>query len=91
MFWGDPLADFVSLALLDDIEKDRDFLAGYQEGGGRAEFTDPARRRLALYRSYLYLIMLTETIPRDMGDEHDAWLRDTVAPELVAALDELAR
>ncbi|MGW0569940.1 phosphotransferase family protein [Streptomyces tauricus] len=91
MLWGDPLADFVSLALLDDIEKDRDFLAGYQESGGRAEFTDPARRRLALYRSYLYLIMLTETIPRDMGDEHDAWLRDTVAPELVAALDELTR
>ncbi|MFE7029154.1 phosphotransferase family protein [Streptomyces sp. NPDC057621] len=91
MFWGDPLADFVSLALLDDIEKDRDFLAGYQEGGGRAEFTAPARRRLALYRSYLYLIMLTETVPRAMGAEHDAWLRDTVAPELVAALDELTR
>jgi len=91
MFWGDPLADFVSLALLDDIEKDRDFLTGYQEMGGRAEFTHPARRRLALYRSYLYLIMLVETIPRDMGEEHAVWLRDTVAPELVAALDELAR
>ncbi|MFE1796488.1 phosphotransferase family protein [Streptomyces sp. NPDC059517] len=91
MFWGDPLADFVSLALLDDIEKDRDFLAGYQDGGGRAEFTDPARRRLALYRSYLYLIMLTETVPRAMGAEHDTWLRDAVAPELVGTLDELTR
>ncbi|MFF3483208.1 phosphotransferase family protein [Streptomyces sp. NPDC002701] len=91
MFWGDPLADFVSLALLDDIEKDHDFLAGYQEAGGRAEFTRPARRRLALYRSYLCLIMLVETVPREMGEEHDTWLRDAVAPELLAALDELAR
>ncbi|MBV1935875.1 aminoglycoside phosphotransferase family protein [Streptomyces sp. BV286] len=91
MFWGDPLADFVSLALLDDIEKDRDFLTEYQEEGGRAEFTGSARRRLALYRSYLYLIMLVETVPRAMGEQHDAWLRDAVAPELVAALDEVAR
>jgi aminoglycoside phosphotransferase (APT) family kinase protein len=94
-FWGDPLADFVSLALLDDIEKDRDFLAGCrtvsQKSDGRAEFTDSARRRLALYRSYLHLIMLTETVPRDMGDEHDRRLRDTVAPELIAALVELTR
>ncbi|MDQ0772586.1 aminoglycoside phosphotransferase (APT) family kinase protein [Streptomyces aurantiacus] len=89
MFWGDPLADFVSLAVLDDIEKDRDFLGGYQEAGGRAEFGRSARLRLALYRSYLYLIMLIETIPRDMGERHAAWLRDVVAPELVAALDEL--
>ncbi|MEU5702470.1 phosphotransferase family protein [Streptomyces aurantiacus] len=89
MFWGDPLADFVSLAVLDDIEKDRDFLSGYQEAGGRAEFGRSARLRLALYRSYLYLIMLIETIPRDMGERHAAWLRDVVAPELVAALDEL--
>ncbi len=89
MFWGDPLADFVSLAVLDDIEKDRDLLRGYQEAGGRAEFGRSARLRLALYRSYLYLIMLVETIPRDMGDGHAAWLRDVVAPELVAALDEL--
>ncbi|MFI1414174.1 phosphotransferase family protein [Streptomyces sp. NPDC020707] len=95
MFWGDPLADFVSLALLDDIEKDRDFLAGYrtvrQEEDVQAEFTDSARRRLALYRSYLYLIMLTETVPRGMGDEHGTWLRDTVAPELGTAVDELTR
>ncbi|MFS8197785.1 phosphotransferase family protein [Streptomyces sp. CWNU-52B] len=91
MFWGDPLADFVSLALLDDIEKDRDFLSGYQEAGGRVEFTRPARLRLALYRSYLYLIMLVETVPRGTAEDDLAWRRDTVVPELVAALDELAR
>ncbi|MFI6561982.1 phosphotransferase family protein [Streptomyces sp. NPDC050534] len=89
MFWGDPLADFVSLALLGDIKKDESFLAGYREAGGRAEFDTPALLRLALYRAYLYLIMLTETIPREAGEEHDRWVQDVVAPELVAALDEI--
>jgi aminoglycoside phosphotransferase (APT) family kinase protein len=89
MFWGDPLADFVSLALLGDIRKEEAFLAGYREVGGRAEFDVPARLRLALYRAYLYLIMLTETVPRAYDAGHDVWLQETVAPELVAALDEI--
>lgn len=89
MFWGDPLADFVSLALLGDIKKDEDFLAGYQEAGGRAVFDTPARLRLALYRSYLYLIMITETVPRATGEERDGWVQTVVAPELVLALDEI--
>ncbi|MGW0821347.1 phosphotransferase family protein [Streptomyces sp. NPDC002845] len=89
MFWGDPLADFVSPALLGDIRQDSHFLTGYQEEGGEAEFTPSARRRLALYRSYLYLIMLIETVPRALGDDHVAWVRERVAPELTAALDEL--
>jgi aminoglycoside phosphotransferase (APT) family kinase protein len=89
MFWGDPLADFVSLALLGDIKKDEAFLAGYREEGGRAEFDVPARVRLALYRAYLYLIMLTETVPRAVDDEQERWVQSAVAPELVAALDEI--
>ncbi|MER5209878.1 aminoglycoside phosphotransferase family protein [Streptomyces sp. NPDC002838] len=89
MFWGDPLADFVSLALLGDIEKDEAFLAGYREAGGRAEFDTPARLRLALYRAYLYLIMLTETIPRAVDAGQERWVQEAVAPELVAALDEI--
>lgn len=89
MFWGDPLADFVSLALLGDIERDEAFLAGYREAGGRARFDTPARLRLALYRAYLYLIMLTETIPREVGEEQERWVQEAVAPELVAALDEI--
>jgi aminoglycoside phosphotransferase (APT) family kinase protein len=89
MFWGDPLADFVSLALLGDIRQDEAFLAGYREAGGRAGFDTPARLRLALYRAYLYLIMLTETIPREVGEEQERWVQETVAPELVAALDEI--
>ncbi|MFG2127209.1 phosphotransferase family protein [Streptomyces sp. NPDC048751] len=89
MFWGDPLADFVSLALLGDITKDEAFLAGYREAGGHAEFDRPARLRLALYRAYLYLIMITETIPRATGEDHAAWVQEAVAPELVAALTEI--
>ncbi|MGW2515428.1 phosphotransferase family protein [Streptomyces sp. NPDC001617] len=89
MFWGDPLADFVSLALLGDIRKDEAFLAGYREAGGRAEFDPPALLRLALYRAYLYLIMLTETVPRAMDEGECRWRQDVVAPELVAALEEI--
>ncbi|WP_328673088.1 phosphotransferase family protein [Streptomyces sp. NBC_00328] len=91
MLWGDPLADFVSLALLGDIRQDTDFLTGYQEGGGVVEFDGATRRRLALYRSYLYLIMLIETVPRASGDERVAWVRATVAPQFTAALDEIGR
>jgi aminoglycoside phosphotransferase (APT) family kinase protein len=89
MFWGDPLADFVSLALLGDIRQDEEFLAGYREAGGRARFDTAARLRLALYRAYLYLIMLTETVPREAGEEQQRWVQETVAPELLAALDEI--
>lgn len=90
MFWGDPLADFVSLALLGDIREDEEFLAGYREAGGRACFDTAARLRLALYRAYLYLIMLTETVPREADEEQRRWVQERVAPELVAALDEIA-
>ncbi|WP_458249537.1 phosphotransferase family protein [Streptomyces sp. MAI_2237] len=89
MFWGDPLAEFVSLALLGDIRKDEAFLAGYREAGGRAEFDTPALLRLALYRAYLYLIMMVETVPRAMGEDHVRWREKAVAPELVAALDTI--
>ncbi|MGA5895624.1 phosphotransferase family protein [Streptomyces venetus] len=89
MFWGDPVAEFVSLALLGDIREDEAFLAGYREAGGRVGFDTPARLRYALYRAYLYLIMLTETVPREAGEEHQRWVQERVAPELVAALDEI--
>jgi len=63
-FWGDPHADFVSLALFDDIEKDAAFVAGYREAGGQVDFTPRLRRRLTLYQVYLYLIMIVEAVPR---------------------------
>lgn len=89
MFWGDPLAEFVSLALLGDIRKDEAFLAGYREAGGRTGFDTPALLRLALYRVYLYLIMLTETVPRGADEDERRRVQERVAPALVAALDEI--
>ncbi|MGX1545965.1 phosphotransferase family protein [Streptomyces adustus] len=91
MLWGDPLADFVSLALLGNIRNDEAFLAGYREAGGRTGFDPPALLRLALYRAYLYLIMLVETVPRKMGEDALRWREEEVAPQLVGALDEIRK
>lgn len=55
------------------------------------DFGAAARQRLALYRSYLYLIMLIETVPRAVDDDQVAWVREAVAPQLVAALDDVGR
>jgi aminoglycoside phosphotransferase (APT) family kinase protein len=88
-FWGDPLADFVSLALLGDIRQDEAFLAGYRDAAGPASFDASSRVRLALYRSYLYLIMLVEAIPRGYDASRHEWLERRVAPLLAAELDLL--
>ncbi|MER6676642.1 aminoglycoside phosphotransferase family protein [Streptomyces sp. NPDC000983] len=90
MFWGDPVADLVSTALLGDIAEDADFLAGYREAGGVIGFDPATRLRLALYRAYLYLIMLTETVPRAADEDGLAWRRQYVGPQLEAALDEIS-
>jgi fructosamine-3-kinase len=68
-FWGDPLAEFVSLALYGDIERDTAFLDGYRGAGGTVTFDVAARQRLSLYRAYLYLIMWVETAPRGFDQE----------------------
>ncbi|GGV90270.1 phosphotransferase [Streptomyces gelaticus] len=90
MFWGDPVADFVSLALFGDMEKDEDFLAGYADGSGRPVVFDASvRLRLALYRCYLYLIMLVETVPRRAPQEDRDWAWTHVAPQLESALADV--
>jgi aminoglycoside phosphotransferase (APT) family kinase protein len=84
-FWGDPLAEMVSLALFASIEDDPAFLDGY----GGIDFTDSARRRLALYRTYLYLIMLVEGAPRGYsGPDREALVKIT-SLHLRKALTEL--
>jgi len=88
-FWGDPLADFVSLALLGDIRQDEAFLAGYHQAGGPARLDASSPVRLALYRSYLYLIMLVEAVPRRYDGPRREWLQRRVAPALAAELDLL--
>lgn len=91
MFWGDPLADFASLSLfLGDAEHDRAFLAGYRAGGATVELDGPALRRIALYRCYLYLIMLVEVVPRGYGPEQTSWVREFTGPRLEAALKAAA-
>ncbi|MFE7467637.1 phosphotransferase family protein [Streptomyces sp. NPDC057499] len=89
MFWGDPVADFVSSALFADMEDDKAFLSGYASAGGEAAFDGSVRLRLALYRVYLYLIMLVEVEPRQAGATGRAWARSNVGPQLVSALSDV--
>jgi aminoglycoside phosphotransferase (APT) family kinase protein len=86
-FWGDPLADFVSLALLGDIEQDEAFLSGYRSTGAVATFDAAARQRLALYASYLYLLMWVESAPRHYDEPRCAWLQSRVVRPLADTLD----
>jgi Ser/Thr protein kinase RdoA (MazF antagonist) len=76
-FWGDPVAEFVSLTLFH--EPDQPLLEGY----GVPHFNAPARRRLTLYRIYLGLIMLAEMVPRqDTNADRErfvsAWLTENL-------------
>ncbi len=90
MFWGDPVAEFVSLALFDNLERDEAFLGGYAAAGGAADFDDSVRRRLALYRCYLYLIMLIEVVPRRSSPGQRDWVWRHAGGALMAALKELS-
>ncbi|TCN35034.1 phosphotransferase family enzyme [Kribbella orskensis] len=65
-FWGDPVAEFVSLSLLSGL--DDELLAGYG--------ADVDREKLSLYRVYLYLIMLVEGTPRGYtGARHEGLVK----------------
>ena len=87
-FWGDPLAEFVSLALYGDIERDTAFLDGYRGAGGAVTFDVAARQRLSLYRAYLYLIMWVETAPRGFDRELVDRIYGKVFQPLAAAFGE---
>lgn len=79
-FWGDPVAEFVSPALFGSIESDVDFLGGY----GLA-LTEHDRIRLAAYQAYLYVIMLTEQVPRGSDDQRmEGLIRAALATALRA-------
>ncbi|QNE18030.1 aminoglycoside phosphotransferase family protein [Kribbella qitaiheensis] len=78
-FWGDPVAEFVSLTLFGSL--DDELLAGY---GAPVD-----QELLSLYRVYLYLIMLVEATPRGYeGPEHEKMSR-LVLRHLVRELDAL--
>jgi aminoglycoside phosphotransferase (APT) family kinase protein len=84
--WGDPLAEFVSLALFGDIRDDPAFLQGYRAAGGSATFDDAALLRLSLYRAYLYLIMWVEIAPRHFDASERARRRARVFEPLAETL-----
>jgi aminoglycoside phosphotransferase (APT) family kinase protein len=75
--FGDPVAELVSLTLLRDPADRPEVLAGYAAAGGAPiELTDEGvRRRLALYTSYLYLIMGIEGVTRGFDAAHDEFRR----------------
>jgi aminoglycoside phosphotransferase (APT) family kinase protein len=92
--FGDPLVDFVTPALYARIEDEphHPFLDGYARGTGAPVVLDaPARRRLALYRLHLYLLMAVEMPSRAMTG--DGWRdrRDRIGGLLDQQLGELGR
>lgn len=89
-FWGDPLAEMVSPALFGDIADAPAFLDGYRAAGGVVDLDARIRRRLALYRCYLYLIMLVEAVPRGASGAEHEYAAGLVRRELLASLDVLA-
>jgi fructosamine-3-kinase len=88
-FWGDPHADFASLALFGTIEADGDFLAGYADGGGLVERGPSFARRQSLYRTYLYLVMAVEAVPRGSGADWERTVGTRVNDRLTAELRRL--
>jgi Ser/Thr protein kinase RdoA (MazF antagonist) len=68
--FGDPYAEFVSIAVFRDIRDLPRVLDGYAEiTGVPVEFTDDVRIRVTLYTCYLYLIMVTEGPTRGYDPE----------------------
>jgi aminoglycoside phosphotransferase (APT) family kinase protein len=83
-FFGDPVAEFVSLALFRDLADAPEILAGY-----RIELTDDVRLRLTLYTAYLYLIMGVEGATRGWYSPEYAKFRQRVLELLDAQLARL--
>lgn len=87
-FWGDPLAEFVTPTIFDELRDDDPLLAGYREVTP-LELTPAARTRLDLYRAYLYLILLVENGPRQYPESEYARIRDLATTSLTGVLDRL--
>jgi aminoglycoside phosphotransferase (APT) family kinase protein len=88
-FYGDPLADFVSLPLFGDPETEPGLLEGYRAAGGAVSFDDSARLRLALYRAYMDLLLLVEAAPRQQ--EGDPGMRRFFEQHLCEQVELLRR
>lgn len=90
---GDPLVDFVTPALYRRIEDEphHPFLDGYARAGAPVALDGPARRRLALYRLHLYLLMAVEMPSRGMTGEPWRDRRDRIDDLLDQQLSEVSR
>jgi aminoglycoside phosphotransferase (APT) family kinase protein len=88
-FYGDPLAELVCLAGFKAPDPGMAVMGGLAEArGGPVLLDDPALARLAVYRAYLWLIMIVESKPR--GERDESWPARERA--LVARLEaDLAR
>jgi len=86
---GDPVFEFPSLSVFrEQAEDDRfvvddDFLSGYCEVAGPLLLNGALRARLALYRIYLYLVILIEVTPREISGEQRHW-RQTKGSAIVS-------
>jgi aminoglycoside phosphotransferase (APT) family kinase protein len=90
MIWGDPLLEFVGIAVFGREEQDEAIRAGYLEAGGTIDASDAGRRRLTLYHLYIQLVILTEMGPRGYTDQDYLDFFGTECPKrIVAALAEL--
>jgi aminoglycoside phosphotransferase (APT) family kinase protein len=87
-FFGDPVAELVSLALYRDVAEVPELLAGYVAGSDKRPdslclgpdnaiaLTLGGRRRLTLYSAYLYLIICVEGVTRGFdAPEYEAFRR----------------
>jgi aminoglycoside phosphotransferase (APT) family kinase protein len=81
-FYGDPIAELVSLISFIPAEEAAAVVDGFL---GRA-LTPDEELRLAMYRSYLWLILLCEAPTRQYPPEFEAELHGWVTERLVADL-----
>jgi aminoglycoside phosphotransferase (APT) family kinase protein len=81
-FYGDPIAELVSLVSFIPEPEAAAVLDGFL---GRA-LTPDEELRLAMYRSYLWLILLCEAPPRQYPPEFEAELHAWVTDRLIADL-----
>ncbi|GCE77214.1 phosphotransferase [Cellulomonas biazotea] len=89
-FWGDPLHEVVGADCMTTGPVNPRVLAGYATvvPGGLDVSSPSAQARLALYRTFLTLILLTEIVPRafegDWLDDYRTTLRTNLATLLTA-------
>lgn len=68
MIWGDPLMEFVGMAVFGRADQDEHVRAGYLAAGGIIDDSEAAERRMTLYHLYMQVLLLTEMGPRGYTD-----------------------